>query len=161
MDTKLLQTLLFVVFILSLGLFSLLFKEKNEEAVFKKLKLLPRWFKFIGLVIILCSVSLPWIFQRLLVDGTNHLGMIYVNFGLSVICFSRDKVEDEMSNLIRLKSFYRSFVAGIVGFFFLTWMENSVSDGFSQLSADSLLGTILGIYLVSYYVTKSKIRSAE
>ncbi|WP_394706708.1 hypothetical protein [uncultured Draconibacterium sp.] len=66
-----------------------------------------------------------------------------------------------MSNIIRLKSFYRSFGAGVVGFFFLTYIENSVSDNFSQLPADTLLAVVLGFYLVSYYVTKSKIRSAE
>lgn len=161
MEAKLIQPLLLVLVFLSIGLVSWLFRDKNEDAVFKKLKLFPRWFKFLGLVIILCSVSLPWIFKSLLVEGSNCLGMIYINFGLFLICFSRDKIEDEMSNIIRLKSFYRSFGAGVVGFFFLTYIENSVSDDFSQLSADTLLATILGIYLLSYYVTKSKIRSAE
>ena len=161
MEAKLVQPLLLVLVVLSVGLVSWLFGDKNEDAVFKKLKLFPRWFKFLGLVIILCSVSLPWIFKSLLVEGSNYLGMIYINFGLFLICFSRDKIEDEMSNIVRLKSFYRSFGAGVVGFFFLTYIENSVSDDFSQLPADTLLATILGIYLVSYYITKSKIRSAE
>ena len=161
METKLVQLLLLVLVVLSIGLVSWLFKDKNEDAVFKKLKLFPRWFKFLGLVIVICAVSLPWIFQQLLVDGGNHLGSIYIIFGLFLICFSRDKIEDEMSNIIRLKSFYRSFGAGVVGFYFLTYIENSVSDDFSQLSADTLLAVILGFYLVSYYVTKSKIRSAE
>ncbi|WP_347838288.1 hypothetical protein [uncultured Draconibacterium sp.] len=161
METKLVQTLLLVLVVLSLGLVSWLFKEKNDEAVFKKLKLFPRWFKLVGIVVVICAITLPWIFKSLLVDGSNYIGVIYVNFGLFLICFSRDKVEDEMSNLIRLKSFYRSFGAGFVGFFFLTYIENSVSDDFSQLSADTLLAVILGFYLVSYYVTKSKIRSAE
>ncbi|WP_321346456.1 hypothetical protein [uncultured Draconibacterium sp.] len=161
MEIKLVQSLLLVLVVLSIGLVSWIFKDKNEVAVFKKLKLFPRWFKFLGLVIVICGVSLPWIFQSLLVDGSNHLGIIYIIFGLFLICFSRDKIEDEMSNTIRLKSFYRSFGAGVVGFFFLTWMENSVSENFSQLPADTLLAVILGFYLVSYYVTKSKIRSAE
>ncbi len=156
MDTKLVQPLLLVLMVLSVGLVSWLFKEKNEKAVFKKLKLFPRWFKFIGLVIIFCSVSLPWIFQRLLIDESNYLGGIY-KFWI----VSRDKIEDEMSNLVRLKSFYRSFGAGIVGFFLITYINNSVSDDFFRLPADTLLATILGVYLVSYYVTKSKIRSAE
>ena len=152
METKLVQPLVLVLVVLSIGLVSWLFRDKNEEAVFKKLKLFPRWFKFVGLFIVICGVSVPWIFQGLLVDGGNHLG---------IICYSRDKIEDEMSNIIRLKSFYRSFGAGVVGFFFLTYIENSVSDNFSQLPADTLLAVILGFYLVNYYVTKSKIRSAE
>jgi len=161
MNTKLVQPLLLVLLVLSVGLVSWLFQGKNEETVFKKLKLFPRWFKFLGLVVIFCSVTLPWIFERLLIDGSNYLGGIYLNFGLFIICFSRDKIEDEMSNLVRLKSFYRSFGAGIVGFFLITYIDNTVSDDFSRLPADTLLATILGVYLVSYYVTKLKIRSAE
>jgi drug/metabolite transporter superfamily protein YnfA len=106
MDIK--SFLFLVVAILSVGLFAYLFKEKNEDAVFKQIRLFPRRFKFLGLFVILCSVILPWIFEGLLVDGSNYIGATYLNLGLSLICFSRDKTEDEMLNIIRLKSFYRS-----------------------------------------------------
>ena len=153
--------LLLLAAILSLGLMSWLFREKKEEAVFKKLKLLPRWFKFIGLAIAVGAAVGPWIFECLLVDGKNYLGAIYMIFGLSLICFSRDKTEDEMSNLIRLKSFYRSIGLGLAGFFFLSYLENNVSDGFERLSADTVVFIVLVTYLANYYITKSKIRSAE
>lgn len=146
--------------ILAFGLFVWLFKEKKEDAVFKKIKLFPRWIKYIGLVIFFVSVIVPF-HTGLLIEGKNYLGLTFANLGLFLICFSRDKLEDEMSNLIRLKSFYRSVVFGFVYTFMFTAIEFIHGNKFELIPAIQLVTFILLVYLANYYITKSKIRSAE
>lgn len=154
--------LILIAAILFVGLFFWLFKEKKEEAVFKKLVLFPRWFKFLGLFIFVVSAIVPFYSSiDLLVDGKNYIGLNFANLGLFLLCFSKDKQEDEMSNLIRLKSFYRSVVLGFAYIFVMTAIEFIHGERFESIPAIQLITFVLLIYLGSYYITKSKIRSAE
>ena len=158
MDIK--SILFTIAAILSLGIFIWLFKEKKEDAVFKKIKLFPQWFKYIGFIIFIISAIIPF-YANLLIEGKNYLGLTFANLGLFMVCFSRDKLEDEMSNLIRLKSFYRSVTLGFVYVFVFTAIEFIQEDQFDSISAVQLVTFILLVYLANYYITKSKIRSAK
>lgn len=142
------------------SIFVWLFKEKKEDAVFKKIKLFPRWIKYVGMIIFFVSAIVPF-YTELLIEGENYLGLTFANLGLFIICFSRDKLEDEMSNLIRLKSFYRSVVLGFVYVFVFTAIEFIYEDEFDFIPAVQLVTFILLVYLANYYITKSKIRSAK
>lgn len=146
--------------LMSFGIFIWLFKEKKEDAVFKKIKLFPRWVKYVGLVVFFVSVIIPF-HTNLLIEGKNYLGITFANLGLFFICFSRDKLEDEMSNLIRLKSFYRSVALGFVYIFVFTAIEFIYGDKFELIPAVQLVTFILLVYLANYYITKSKIRSEK
>ena len=163
MNINEIKSILFVVAaILFVGLFFWLFKEKKEEAVFKKLVLFPRWFKYVGLFVFVAAVIIPFHSKfDLLIDGKNYVGLNFANLGLFLICFSRDKHEDEMSNLIRLKAFYRSVILGFVYVFVMTATEFIHGERFESIPAVQLITFTLLIYLVDYYITKSKIRSAE
>lgn len=159
---EIISILIIIAAILFVALFSWLFKEKKEKAVFKKLVLFPRWFKFLGLSIFVVSVIVPFHSSiDLLIDGKNYIGLNFANLGLFLLCFSKDKQEDEMSNLIRLKSFYRSVVIGFAYVFVITAVEFIQGERFDSIPAIQLVTFILLVYLVSYYITKSKIRSAE
>ncbi len=157
-----LKSVLFAIAaILFIAVFLWLFTEKNEDEVFKKLKLFPRWMKIVGIVIFISGVIIPFHSNlNLLIGGKNYLGITFANLGLFLICFSRDKLEDEMSNLIRLKSFYRSVALGFAYVFVFTALEFVHGDEFELMPAMQVVTFILFIYLVNYYITNSRIRSA-
>jgi ABC-type xylose transport system permease subunit len=122
--------------------------------------LFPRWVKYAGVVVFFVSVIIPF-YTNLLIEGKNYLGVTFANLGLFLICFSRDKLEDEMSNLIRLKSFYRSVALGFVYVFVFTAIDFILGNTFDLIPAVQLVTFILLVYLANYYITKSKIRSAK
>ncbi len=156
-----LKTILIIaVALIFFGLMIWMFQGKSEKEVFKKLRLFPRWFKYLGLVIFIISAILPFKYD-LLYEGKNYIGVNSASLGLFLICFARDKIEDEMTNLIRLKSFYSSVVLGFV-YVTVTYMFNVIGENEGDfISGIQLVFFILVIYLVSYYITKSKIRSEK
>lgn len=154
------SVLLIVAALVFFGLFAWIGGEKKEIAVFKKLRLLPRWVKLIGLIVFVSSLIVPFKFD-MLIGGKNYIGVNFANIGLFLICFSKDKLEDEMTNMIRLKSLYRSVILGFVYatvFYAIDFVyENEVKG----TTAIQLVFVILLFYLINYNVTKSKIRSAK
>jgi hypothetical protein len=154
------ETLFIIAAVLFAGIFLWAFREKKEVAVFNKLILFPRWFKYIGLVIFVLSAILPFSMD-LLIDGKNYIGLNFANLGLFIICFSRDKIEDEMTNLVRLKSFYRSVVLGFVYVSVMSAIYILGERSIENTLAVQLVFVILFSYLNSYYITKWKIRRAK
>lgn len=149
-----------IVVLLFIGLGLWITKDKPEKALYKKLVLFPRWFKYLGLAIFLGGAILPFELG-LLYEGQNFLGLQIANMGLFLTCFSKDKNEDEMINQIRLKSFYRSV---ILGFLYSTifYAVNFFSDNEgNHTPATQLVMFILLAYLLNFYVTKYRIRSEK
>ena len=138
---------------------SWVFNDKSESFVFKSLKLLPHWMKYIGLMWAILSVILPIIFDFMF-DGKNSLGIQSANIGLLIICFSKDRDEDEMTNNLRLKSFYKSSILGFAFIMIMDFVELSLG-GKSFTSSYGLVAIVLSAYLFNFYAIKSKIRSAE
>ncbi|WP_319511929.1 hypothetical protein [uncultured Draconibacterium sp.] len=136
-----------------------IFKDKSESYVFKTLNLLPRWMKYVGLIWVILSVILSIIFDFMF-DVNNILGIQSANIGLLVICFSKDRVEDEMTNNLRLKSFYKSAILGFAFMMIMDFVE-LLLGGESFMSSYVLVAIILSMYLFTFYAIKSKIRSAE
>ncbi len=152
--------LIIAVAIIFFGLMVWMFHGKSEKEVFKKLKLFPRWFKYLGLVLIVISATVPFSFDlNLLYDGKNYIGVQGANLGLFLICFARDKIEDEMTNLIRLKSFYRSVIFGFLYVIVMDTGSYIMGNKFNEMPAYQLVFYIMSFYIFSYYITKSKIRS--
>jgi len=154
---KILVIVLVVVFF---ALMMWLMGTKPEKEVFKKLRLFPYWFKFLGVFIIVPAMILPFVFD-FLYNGKNYFGINTANLGLFFICFSRDKIEDEMTNLIRLKSFYRSVLVGFFYVFVMYLFDVLGGDEGNHVIGSQVVFMILFIYLMNYYTTKSKIRSEK
>lgn len=155
-----LKLVLVVAIVLSFILLSgWAFKEKSEKGVFTPLRLLPNWMKYVGLAWITLSIILPYIFD-LLFDGKNYLGIQSVNLGLLVICLSKDKFEDEMTNMVRLKSFYGSIIMGFGAIMVLDVLE-VIIGGDSFTPSFGLVAIVLSTYLISFNITKSKIRKGK
>lgn len=137
---------LIIVAVLALSFFLLVnwaFKERSEKSTFKSLKLFPRWMKFVGLAWFILSLILPIIFG-FYVDGKNFIGVQSANLGLLLICLSRDKHEDEMTDLIRLKSFYRTTIVGFSVIMMIDVLE-IILGGESFMPSFALVGLILSI----------------
>ena len=142
-----------------------IFHDKSEKAVFKPLRLFPRWVKYLGLTWAILSLILSIVFSlkwedNFTFDGENYIGILSTNFGLLLICFSKDKIEDEMTNMIRLKSFYRSVILGFSVIVFFDILEillggTSLTESFSSISM------VLFLYLIIFYSTKSKVRTLK
>lgn len=135
-----------------------IFYDKSEKAVFKPLRLLPRWVKYMGLTWAILSLILSIVFSFVLkdnftFDGENYIGILSINFGLLLICFSKDKIEDEMTNMIRLKSFYRSVIIGFSVIVFFDIVE-ILLGGTSLTESFSFISMILFLYLILFYSTK-------
>lgn len=152
--------LLIVAALVFLGLSVWTGGEKKEVAVFKKLCLFPRWVKIIGLVVFASSLILPFKFDMLM-GGKNYIGANFANIGLFLICFSKDKLEDEMTNMIRLKSLYRSVIISFVyaTAFFAIYVVNDKQA--EHTPAIGLVFIILFFYFINYNVTKFKIKRAK
>ncbi len=154
--------LIIVIALIFFGLMIWMFQGKKEKEVFQKLRLLPRWFKYLGLFLFIVFGFLPFEFDLdLLYDGKNYIGIHGACLGLFLIGFARDKIEDEMTNVIRLKSFYRSVIFGFA-YVNITYMISVIynDEGQFTLGVD-LVFIILMMYLLSFYITKFKIRRAK
>lgn len=157
--------LIILVVILFVAISGWTFQDKSEKAVFKPLRLFPRWVKYLGLTWAILSLILSVMFILvfdfdILIDGKNLIGVLSANFGLLLICFSKDKIEDEMTNMIRLKSFYSTVFFGFSGILILDVLE-ILLGGSSLIPSFSMISLILSIYLVSFYITKSKLQSGK
>ena len=155
-----------VIILGALGFFAIaiwIFHDKSEKAVFKSLRLFPRWVKYLGLTWTILSLILSVVFSLVLKDNftfddKNYIGILSADFGLLLICFSKDKIEDEMTNMIRLKSFYSSVILGFSVIIFFDILE-IILGGTSLTESFSFISMILSLYLITFYTTKSKVRT--
>ena len=94
--------------------------------------LLPNYFKFIGLFLVLLGFSLNFYFQPNILDSTNGMSIlvqISIVIGLLIICNSKQKVEDEFIQHCRLKSLQWAvliFVLLRVTFKLLAWITKDI-----------------------------------
>lgn len=153
----------FVIFVLYMGVLYYLIKSKHalQYDIYQiRFRLLPYWFKVISVSWIIVSLVLILLFRELL-DNWEELLLINVNLALFVFLFSRQKVEDEFSEQIRLKSFTYSFVSfvALFGAFYAIGIGNSDKDNLlDSLYMPLLLGLALLISILYFYVTIYKLR---
>ena len=104
---------------------------------------------------------MPFEYEFLLFEGKNYIGIHYAILGLFLISFSRDKIEDEMTSMIRLKSLYRSTIMTFVA----TMMFYSINSiWFTEgelITGIDIMGYILMFYLTNFYITKFRIKREQ
>lgn len=124
----------------------------------KMLKLLPNQFKFIGSIVVLFAVITVILLKEkapLLLPAYKPLVINAVILGLSVIIWSKDKVEDEMILTIRLRAMAGSFVAGVVYVFVAPILDFLFTDPVGIIDAQQVVLYMLIGYLLSYYIQKT------
>lgn len=123
--------------------------------------LLPKYFKKIGLIVIILafvpSVTNKVMDLEMLQSQKDLLKEFTLNaiiLGLSLVAWSRDKVEDEMTVALRLKSVAFAF-SFAVGFVILSPVVDLLfKDPIQDSTGQSVVMGMLMMYLMIYYLQK-------
>jgi hypothetical protein len=122
------------------------------------IKLLPNYFKKVGLSLIIITIISIVITKVFHVDDLVNkkiLGTIFLNlliFFCCMIIFSRDKIEDEMTILIRLKQFAGTFAGIVTMVIFRNIMDIATGENPKNYSATELILFMCFIHLTFHYV---------
>lgn len=127
---------------------------------------LPRYFRTLGIVLFVISFvfmilksSFPE-YTSEIKEGAKRLMLVAMLF----MSMSKDKEEDELTNLLRGQSYAVAFILGVVYALVMPYVEygvsnlvNSEAESFKELGDFQILLFMLMIQLMYYYILK-KIR---
>jgi hypothetical protein len=133
---------------------------KNSNFYNSPIRLLPVYFKKIGLVLVLLTIAIPVAFKlssaEVLLSNKDLLKIITKSLfmiGLTIIGFSKDKIEDEMTMIIRMKAIIMSFIYGLV-FAIISPLLAFFTDVSTYDEASTIFIQMLMMYLIWYSVLK-------
>lgn len=111
--------------------------------------LFPRVFKWVGVLMFVCGVVGHLVF------GFYYflLFMALALLGLFIIASSKEKVEDEMIQSIRLRSMQAAVFVQVLFILLFSLMDDWKGEGLVNLPIPAVLAGILfiGIYLMVFY----------
>jgi ATP/ADP translocase len=84
------------------------------------------------------------------------LSMNIIILGLSFIACSKDRIEDEMIVHIRLTAMATSFIFAICYVIINPIIDLIFQDPIKEMTGQQLIGSMLGFYLIVYYLLKRK-----
>ena len=152
------------IFYLALAVFVLPPFTVRSDIFKPHIRLMPYWFKYVSFLwlcfIILFSFIVNSQTEAVQIESllfTNNFLSMGINLSLLVIATSKDKIEDEYSNQIRLRSMYLS----AIWLFIFSGVFISVVRGSTNSTRATALdfwlivlnGTLL-VYLTNYYLSK-------
>ena len=123
-----------------------------------KTKLLPHFYKIIGLSVFSLAFITPIIMGMLHQQTWEHtefrrqIANAIMLIGLLLLILSREKTEDEFVDYCRLMAFRTAFIAGIIYFLqdaFGTFKGNLVHSSFGLLVME------IGVYVITFYISKA------
>ena len=136
-----------------------MFSVKSDNKIIKS-RFLPNKFKKVGAFIILgCFVTILilQITKPISLESDKETIKTIIKtlmiMGLAIIVWSRDKIEDEYTQLIRLKSLGYAFFSGVIYVVIYTFIDLISGDN-NLISARYLVGWMLIIYLITYHTNK-------
>jgi hypothetical protein len=124
--------------------------------------LLPRAFKWVGISFLifptLLLLSSKWFTSvELIHNNLDVIKILILDFfilGLLIVAFSKDKVEDELTLIIRLKAIAFSFIVTIVCVVLQPVFDALWRDPLSEPSGYKIIIGMLFLYLLSFYYYK-------
>jgi hypothetical protein len=126
---------------------------KNDKII----RLLPRYFKWIGLGIILLSGVFSFFSNEALHNPNETLKIIAPRLfllGLLVIALAKDKLEDEMTLLIRLRVMASIFITTIMIVIIQPLVDFIVKDPIGDVTPIHLILRMLIAYHVLFFFVK-------
>ena len=123
-----------------------------------KTKLLPHFYKIIGLSVFSLAFITPIIMGMLHQQTWEHtefrrqIANAIMLIGLLLLILSREKTEDEFVDYCRLMAFRTAFIAGIIYFLqdaFGTFKGNLVHSSFGLLVME------IGVYVITFSISKA------
>ena len=123
-----------------------------------KSKLLPHFYKIIGLCVFLLAFVTPIIMGLLhqqsweQTESRRQIANTIMLVGLLLFILSKEKTEDEFVDYCRLIAFRAAFIAGIIYFLqdaFGAFKGNLVNSSFGLLIME------IGVYVIIFYISKA------
>jgi hypothetical protein len=131
-----------------------------------KFILLPTYSKYIGFLVILISIIIAVVH---LLSGVSITDFFNPNADIKIVAvfamlilgsvltaFSKEKIEDEFINHLRMKSFLFSIVLHSI--FFFVFSFSNITIFLINFPAIILMDSILLVYIVSFYFYKFRVR---
>lgn len=114
----------------------------------------PNYFKFFGIIILLVCIFSSYIFKIIIFDEIRYLAII---IGLTIICLSKEKIEDEKYNGKRFFSLFISFITIMI-----IYQVSLIFDWFSLkgISSSHIFISILISYLLVFHWTKNRLENS-
>ena len=156
METSKLITVIIIFIITALILLISKFKPSKQHEINRKIKLLPFWMKYLGIVISISSIIIHWnnlTDKSTIINSFWQFGLI---IGLLLICLSKEKNEDEMIMSLRLDSVFLSFFGGIIAHILFILIDLLYGGNTNSYSSLYITGYILIVYLANFYHAKRK-----
>jgi len=136
---------------------------KEQNFFNRPLNLLPHYFKKIGLSLVLLCMLVPIAFKlfyfQIAPIKKEMIKMIVrdiVIIGMFFIVFSREKLEDELTLLLRMKSLASGVVFGIANAITMDVLNICQSEPYKPIDAFGVIFFILFSHIVYYYLAKLK-----
>ena len=130
-------------------------RNKNEVA------LLPKYFKKIGLVVMILAFVPAVIVKSMNVEMIQSQKELFRIFTLNVfilgllfVAWSKDKVEDEMTVAIRLKAMAWTFGWAVLYVIVKPIVDLLFKDPIQDLTDQQVVMSMLFVYLIIYYLQK-------
>jgi cytochrome bd-type quinol oxidase subunit 2 len=122
---------------------------------------LPNYFKKIGGGFILLAIVAPIVINLSefhFADSSKEIARTIVFdlfiLGLLLVTLSKDKVEDEMTLALKLKSMAGAFVFGAVFTLVYPFLGLIFNEPLKLISSTQLIMTILFVHIITYYGLK-------
>lgn len=126
-------------------------------------RLLPRSFKIVGIAVMALTAASPILVKLMKVqvdaptkDLLRTLTLDLFLLGLLFISFARDRMEDEMTTELRIRSMAQAFLFAVAFVMVMPLIDLVVSDPIVDMKGQQVIMTMLIIYLLSYYVSKRR-----
>ena len=145
-----------ILFIIS-GLFLLTFfpfSFRKKWIEIKSTPLLPNFFIYPAIITLLGCIIAPAIIEINEVATLSELRNLFIILALGMICFSREKIENENTNMIRIQSLVLSFITlTIIYQIFLIFNFLEIRN----ISGAQLPICILAMYLLIFHLNKRRL----
>lgn len=131
----------------------------------KRIFLLPRYFRLIGITILIAAiipalaikfmnVSIAWLSQ----DTLKYFSLNVFISGLLILSWTKGKLENESTFSLRLKIFCLSVIFGILHMILKPFVDLLFREPMEDLSGQDLVMMVLILHLVLYALQKKNIK---
>ena len=150
---------LVILFIIALVIVIKPKKDIRELAIENKIKLLPHWFKFVGIILAVIGFVLNFIVDTYYPNIEREYMMCIMVFGLLIYALSSEKAEDELLNQVRSNSIFSAFFMGILMHLFFVFLNHWMGDSIKLYSSIYVIGWMLVIYIGTFYSAKKRLKT--
>lgn len=123
------------------------------------LRLLPNYFKKIGFILFLGSLIFIISTINSLATYPKNIDFIrLISFDITILsmlimAMSKEKIEDELTQFVRLRSFAAAFIIGVVTFIIKPFTNYIFRDNYDYIDMEGgeLISFMFIVYFITYY----------